>query len=255
MASKILYWRAAVAESEKPPDIIMFATPDWQRRSARGLLSAGCRFRVRAESAKARGAMAADKPDNVVLMEPAATALRDEFVGWQCRIRQLSARQAGGRPSPGMRPRVLTPEGDELAPGITVLIVEAEPKDSTALFRFQYLKTHDPIERYDKAIEILSASYFQQPRNFGDALTALFGPQSTLVARLLNHGRCVLEFEEYSQAYRLPCAVAALAESDPLYQATYWHNHLFNPDLPPGIHILCFTPDWAHASGWRVEVT
>ncbi len=75
--------------------------------------------------------------------------LRDEFIAWQCRIRQLSVRRAGGRPSPGMRPRALTPTGDELSPAITVLVVEADPRDSTALFRFQFLKTQDATERYD----------------------------------------------------------------------------------------------------------
>ncbi len=197
--------------------------------------------------------MAADNPHNVVLTEPAATVLRHEFIGWQCRIRQLSAREAGGRPSSGMRPRALTPSGDELSPATTVLIVEAQSQDSTALFRFQYLKTPDPIERYDKALEILSAGYFQQPRNFSDVMTALFGPQSAIAARLLQHGRCILEFQEYAQAYRVPCALAELAADHSLYQATYWHNRLFNPNLPSGIRILSFTPDWAHASGWRVE--
>lgn len=197
--------------------------------------------------------MTADNLDNVVLTEPAATALRDEFIGWQCRIRQLSARQTGGRPSPGMRPRALAPSGDELSPAITVLVVEAEPQDSTALFRFQYLQTPDPSERYDKALEILSAGYFQQPRNFSDVMTALFGPHSALAGRLLQHGRCVLEFQEYAQAYRLPCAVAELAADSILYQGTYQHNHLFNPNLPSGVRILSFTPDWTHASGWRVE--
>ena len=196
--------------------------------------------------------MATDNPGDVTLIEAAATALRDEFIGWQCRIRQLSVRQAGGRPSPGMRPRVLGPSGDELSPAVTVLVVEAQPHDSTTLFRFQYLKTSDPSERYEKALEILSAGYFQQPRNFSDVMTALFGAQSALAARLLQHARCILEFQEYAQAYRVPCATAELAVDDSLYQATYWHNHLFNPNQPSGVRILSFTPDWRHASGWRV---
>jgi hypothetical protein len=197
--------------------------------------------------------MPAKPNDNVVLLEPAAAALRDEFIGWQCRLRQLSARQAGGRPSAGMRPRLLTPQGDVIAAGITVLIVEQNPQESTALFRFQYLKTQDPIERYDKILEILAGSHFQQPRNFGDVLTALFGPASETVATLLNQGRCVLEFSEYAQVYRLPCRPAALSDHDDLYQATYWHNRMFNPNMPPGVRILAFTPDWPHAAGWRVD--
>ena len=43
----------------------------------------------------------------VVLTEVAAAALRDDFIGWQCRLRQHSARQAVGKPLDGMRPRVL----------------------------------------------------------------------------------------------------------------------------------------------------
>jgi hypothetical protein len=192
-------------------------------------------------------------PHNVVLTEQAAAALRDEFLGWQCRIRQLSARQGGGRPTAGMRPRVLSPRGDEVSTGITLLIVEEEPADSTALFRHQFLKTNDPIERYEKILEILAAGYFQHPASFTDVMTALFGPNSAVVAGLLNHGGCVLEFEQYAQAYRLPCKVAELATKDSFYQATYWHNRMFNPSMPPGVRILSFTPDWTHAAGWHVD--
>ena len=59
----------------------------------------------------------AEKPDNVVLTKAAAAALRREFLGWQCRLRQMAARESGGRPSSGMRPRVTTREGHEIAPG------------------------------------------------------------------------------------------------------------------------------------------
>jgi len=190
---------------------------------------------------------------NIILSPAAAEALKAEFLGWQCRIRQLAARQAGGRPSAAMRPRAVTPEGHEIAPAITVLISEADSRNSTSLFRHQYLKTQDPNERYDKILEILQASYFQQPALFSDVLTALFGSQSETAARLMAHSRCVLEFEEYAQAYRIPCAVASLAEDDALYQATYWHNRLFNPNQPDALRILSFTPDWSHAMGYRPD--
>src|SRR4029077_17905995 len=91
-------------------------------------------------------------PDNVVLSAIAAAALCREFVGWQCRIRQLAARQEGGRPSPGMRPRVLNRNEEELSAGIVTLIVESEPAHSTQLFRYQYLRTHDPVELYDSML-------------------------------------------------------------------------------------------------------
>jgi len=194
-------------------------------------------------------------PDNVVLNRAAAQALCREFLGWQCRLRQLAARQNGGRPSAGMRPRVTSREGTELSPGIVTLIVETDPSESTQLFRYQYLRTQDPNERYDGMLEILRGSYFQEPARFSDRITALFGPDSQLAAVLLNAGQCVLEFEQYLQGYRIPCAVARLAESHAFHQATLWHNRMFNPQIPPGVEILSFLPDWPHASTYRREAT
>jgi len=60
--------------------------------------------------------------------------------------------------------------------GIVTLIVESEPAHSTQLFRYQYLRTLDPVERYDNMLEILQGSYFQDPTRFADLITALFGP-------------------------------------------------------------------------------
>ena len=197
--------------------------------------------------------MSAPEPGKVVLTDVAAAALRDDFIGWQCRLRQLAARQGGGRPMPAMRPGLFTPSGERLAAGITVLIVEQEPADTTRMFEFQCKRTNDPIERYDKILELLSASYFQHPQKFSDTLTALFGAASDLPPALLHLGRCVLEFEQFTQAYRIPCEVMELDEAHAFYQATYWHNHMFNATMPPNTRILAFKPDWAHASEWRTE--
>jgi hypothetical protein len=189
--------------------------------------------------------------DKIIRLEPAAALLREEFIAWQCRLRQLAVRELAGRPTPGMRPRVVAPDGTELNPGIVVLLNKAEPADTIMLFRHQVLKTFDPIERYDKALEIMAASYFQAPGEFSDVLTALFGPDSALVERLLAAGRCVLEFSQFAQGYRLPCAVARLGEEDEAFQVTYWHNRLYNDAMPAGVQVLSFTPDWSRASGQR----
>lgn len=188
-----------------------------------------------------------DDHDNVILLEPAAAALRDGFLGWQCRLRQLAIREEAGRPSPGMRPSVTTVTGEEIAGGITVLIVQDEPEPSTQLFRYQVLKTLDPAERHDKALEILASNYFQRPREFSDVMTALFGPTMPLTDRLLEEGRCVLEFSQFSKGYRIPCDISELSENDAFYQATYWHNRLFNPNIPAGVRVLSFTPDWTRS--------
>jgi hypothetical protein len=197
--------------------------------------------------------VSAAESNNVVLTDVAAQQLRDDFLGWQCRLRQLSVRQAGGRPLSGMRPQVLSPDGEVLADGVTVLIVEHDPANSTQLFEFQCKRTNDPVERYDKILELLSSTYFQHPQNFSDTMTALFGAASDLPPALLHLGRCQLEFEQFTQAYRLPCEVTELGAEHPFYQATYWHNHMFNPAMPPNTRVLAFKPDWPHASQWRTE--
>src|ERR1700736_6755776 len=183
-------------------------------------------------------------PDNVILTRSAAEALCREFIGWQCRLRQLAARQDGGRPSSGMRPRVLdAARRTELSPGMVTLIVESEPENSTRLFRYHYSQTLDPNERYDKVLQTLQGAYFQEPTRFSDLMTALFGPRSPLAALLLSQERCVLEFEQYGQGYRIPCSVARLAGGHPFQQATYWHNRLFNANLPADVEILSSRPD------------
>lgn len=169
-------------------------------------------------------------------------------MGWQCRLRQMAVREAGGKPSAGMRPRVLSPAGAELAAAITVLIVRADPGDSIKLFRYQVLRTEDPAERYDRALELLAADYFQHPREFSDVMTALFAAKSQLAEELLNLGRCDLVFEQYNDACRVPCAVVQFTEDDQHFQATFWHNRLYNPNLPAGVRVLGFKPDWSRAS-------
>ncbi len=183
----------------------------------------------------------------VVHLEPAQAVLRDHFLGWQCRLRQMAVRQAGGRPTSGMRPEVRLAAGAEPLGAITILIVRREPREATAQFRHMVRKTQDPAERHEAALETLAAAYYQRPQEFSDELTALFGPAPGLADQLLAAGRCVLDFEQYSQRYRLPCAARNLAEDEPAFQATYWHNALFNPALPGGLRVLGFQPDWARA--------
>ncbi len=187
-----------------------------------------------------------------VRLEAAQAALRDHFLGWQCRLRQMAVRQAGGRPTSGMRPEVRFAGADQPLGAITTLIVRREPREATAQFRHLVRKTHDPAERHDAALKTLAAAYYQRPQEFSDELTALFGPPPGvgppgLADQLLAAGHCVLDFEQYSQRYRLPCAARNLGEAEPAFQATYWHNALFNPALPGGLRVLGFQPDWARA--------
>lgn len=170
--------------------------------------------------------------------------LKQHFLGWQCRLRQIAMRKDGGRPSSGMRPRLLSTDGRELSPGLAILIVPEAPRESTEFFRFQIQKTHDPRQVYEKGLTYLQATHFQKPKSFSDRLTALFNTGAELPAHLLNDGHCILEFAQFSQGYRLVCKVEALENGDDAAQATIWHNRLFNPNLPAEIQVLAFQPDW-----------
>ena len=176
--------------------------------------------------------------------ESGKTRLRDGFLGWQCRVRQHAMRQYGGRPSPGMRPRVTRLDGAEIAPAMTVLLIEAEPDETTAMCRHIVKKTHDPEPRYQDALKLLSAAHFQQAGRFSDVMTALVAAG----APLATERACILEFEQFSQRWRLACMVVALDADDPAYQATYWHNHMFSPAMPAAVRVLALTPEWDEAS-------
>lgn len=143
-----------------------------------------------------------------------------------------------------MRPRLLSAEGHELSPGLSIVIVPEAPHESTEFFRFQILKTHDPRQVYEKGLTYLQATHFQKPNSFSDRLTALFSKDAELPKHLLAEGRCILEFAQFSQSYRLDCKIEVLDYDDDAAQATIWHNRLFNPNLPAEIQILAFSPDW-----------
>ena len=178
---------------------------------------------------------------------PRAQRLRDHFVGWQCRIRADAMRRRAGQPSPGMRPQVLSAAGEELAPAMTTLLVRREAESFAPEFRHLARRTHDPRDRREAALALLAERYYQHARDFSDVQTATFAAGSPLAANLEREGRCVLAFAQDSQRYTLPCTVQRLGGDDPRREETWWHNALFNPQLPPDIPVLAFAPRWLEA--------
>ena len=179
--------------------------------------------------------------------------LRQQFLTWQCRLRQIAMREDGGRPSEGMRPKVLSPDGRALSEGAIVLLVPRDPAESSDFFEFQVRKNHDPNEVYQKGLTFLQSTYFHRSNRFSDEMTALFLPESRLAALLAELGACRLEFRQFGQSYRLPSAVRELAPEEPAYRNTLWHNRLFNTRLPDDVRILGFRPDWTAALSLMVE--
>jgi hypothetical protein len=179
-------------------------------------------------------------------------ALRDHFLGWQCRIRQIAVRQLDGQPMPAMQPAVWSRKGKILSERMTVLIVKAEPAESTAYFRHQLQRTHEHAEARAAGLGWLAADHFQDPLSFSDAMTALFAADSPLAAAILAARTVLLDFDQYSQRYRIFCRTRQLATGDPARHATLWHNRLFNPNLAGNAAVLAFKPEWksAEADPW-----
>ena len=173
--------------------------------------------------------------------------LRDVFLGWQCRVRQHAMREKRGRPDDAIMPTITLP--DDAAPlGQIITVFNKLPLYSlTPEFRHMAKRTYDPAQRRDKALDFFSATYYQKPREFSDTLTSSFQPDSALADVIHTAQRVYLGFSAYAQQFTLYCNVSKLQNSDPLYQATWWHNHLFNPNLSAQAIILGFTPDWGHA--------
>lgn len=181
-------------------------------------------------------------------LPPSDVRLRDAFLRWQCRARQLAMRQAQGRPDAAVTPDLFIGGNPQPFGQIITLLNKAPTNSTTAEFQHMGRATHDPAQRREKALTFLSASYYQKHREFSDTLTASFQPGSPSADTIRQSGSCHLRFDAYNQRFDLACNVHGLGTQHPLYQATWWHNFLFNPQLAPGSVVLAFMPDWQASS-------
>ncbi len=164
------------------------------------------------------------------------------FIAWQCRLRKQSMREFDGRPTPGMSAGIHAVAGGDEQARINFLILQAEPAERTAEFRHIVRKTPDPSQWAKNGLRILAERHYMEPALFDNRLTALFSLDSSVAYALLKAGQCKLRFAEKSVEYGFDFDVGSLNRDDELFQATYWHNHLFNPTLPGGVRVLAFTP-------------
>ncbi len=157
-------------------------------------------------------------------------------------------RDNSGRPDEGSMPTLIL-AGDAGAMEHIVTVLCKEPQFAvTPELQHMYRSTMDPAKRRQKAIEFFSATHFQKAATFSDILTATFPPESPVARSIARAGRCTLIFKAYGQRFDLPAAVSQLQSPQPLFEATWWHNALFNPNLPSDTQILGFTPDWTKAT-------
>ena len=181
---------------------------------------------------------------NVVRLDRANEELRDHFLGWQCRIRQIAMRSRDGRPSSAMTPLVSAAQGGDPVARIVTVLCKRPEHSTTMELRHMARRTHDPAERRENALKFFAERYYQAAHEFSDTLTASFPSDSGTAATLLNQRECRLVFEQFSQRFDLHCTVWRLSRHNPLREATFWHNLLFNPRLAADSIILGFEPDW-----------
>jgi hypothetical protein len=133
--------------------------------------------------------------------------------------------------------------------GHIITVLNKSPLYSkTPELKYMMMRTNDPAERREKAIQLMSETYYQKWQEFTDLLTGTFPPQSEGASAIVAAGGCTLTFKAYNQRFDLNCRGRLLGKAEPLYQATWWHNVLFNPDLNPDTVILCFAPSWEASS-------
>jgi len=164
------------------------------------------------------------------------------FISWQCRLRKMSMRELGGRPTPGMSAGVHSISTGEEKARMNFLILKQESELLTSDFRHIVRKSRDPMEWMKNGLRILSEWHYQNDQDFSTRLTALFNLDSNLAEALLEAGECHLVFIQDSVEHAFDFDVQALSDEDPDFQATYWHNHLFNASIPGKVQVLGFNP-------------
>lgn len=181
-------------------------------------------------------------------MTPQPHPLRDAFLKWQCRVRQMAMRENMGRPDDGVMPEVILAGKTEPMGHLITVMSKLPAYSKTPEIMHMVKRTNDPAQRREKALQLFSETYYQKAREFSDILTATFPPASEGASEIRRAGGCTLTFSAYNQRFDLHCKVWRLAQKNPLYQATWWHNQLFNPVLPGDAVILGFEPDWNASS-------
>ena len=174
--------------------------------------------------------------------------LRDHFLRWQCRVRLTVMREAMGRPNDSIMPILSLPDEEQSMGAIVTVMSKLPVYSKTPEMRQMAKSTNDPAIRREKALRFFSEAYYQKRQEFSDILTATFPAGSNGAAAIRKAEVCTLRFEAYNQIFLLHCRVWKLTKKNPLYQATWWHNHLFNPSISDDIIILGFEPNWEHSA-------
>lgn len=175
-------------------------------------------------------------------------SLKMEFLRWQCRVRQIAMRENGGRPDSSVTPSLSLLGTKERLIHLVTVISKLPGYSKVAEMRHMVKSTNDPAQRREKAVEFFSGGYYQTAHEFSDTLTATLPPEIKNPEEIFSNRNCLLTFDSFGQRFDLLCMVSVLSVESPYFQATWWHNFLFNSRLSPNTVILGFQPQWAKSS-------
>ena len=154
----------------------------------------------------------------------------------------MSMREFEGRPTPGMSAGVYSISGGEEQSHLNFLVIRKNPRERTDEFRHIVRKSPDSSQWVKNGLRVLAELHYHEDKEFDNQLTALFSLDSNLANALIEAGECHLKFTQDSIEHAFDFDVLSLNENDELFQATYWHNRLFNPALPGKVRVLGFKP-------------
>jgi hypothetical protein len=166
-----------------------------------------------------------------------------DFVVWQCSLRQRNFRMFGGKPSEGTSAVLLDSKTSDEITMIRSVLIEKDCLNTAKMFEFMIKKTHDPEERFSKAVKFFSSDYYNTPKNFDGSFTATFPLHSDLIKKILNKKKCIVEFFERDTGFYFPVYISKLKKTNSKWMYTFWHNSFFNSELNDNIEILYFSPE------------
>ena len=165
------------------------------------------------------------------------------FIEWQCILRQRNFRKFSGKPSDGTIATIYDKDSNDEITNLRSVLVEKKPLDSAKMFEFMIKKTHDPEERFLKAVKYFASEYFENSKIFNGSFSATFPNNSKIVKNLLKKRKLNVQFFETRTGFNFNVIVKKLKKNDPIWKFTFYHNYFFNSSLNDNIEILFFKPD------------
>ena len=165
-----------------------------------------------------------------------------DFIVWQCSLRPRNFRMFQGKPSEGIVCKIYDRKNNEEIKNFVSVFLEKKVKEAAKMFEYMNRRTHDPEERYSKAVKLFSSEYFNTPENFDGRFTATFMKNDNFVNDLKPSKKYNVQFFERDTGFDFPVKIKKLKKGDAEWQCTFWHNLMFNPSLNDNIEVLLFTP-------------